>query len=556
MHIIGKGDAPSHACKPPQAVRATLDGMELEFYTTGRGIAFGFDAPQGDAESRHDPAVATLCASFFPPPAIGEGGDMRRPEWNGPEDDGALIDLMLRAKQSAASAFGGKHSVADLWHGRVFEKNNETDMALASHLAFWTGCDGDRMERLMRRSGLAREKWDTHKTYLRELTIKKACVSQNSVYTGAKTATPQLGGVGGLGGLQILSADEISPKPISWLWHGWLAEGKLHLLAGAPGCGKTTLSCALGATMTRGGNWPDGTTSPLGDVLLWSGEDGIEDTLIPRFIASGADRKRVHFIGGVDIGGVHHVFNPSIHLPYLVDALDRHPDIRLLIVDPIVSVVAGADSHNNSEVRNALKPLVDLAERRNIAIVGITHFSKGTQGRDPTERATGSIAFTALARVVMVAAEDKATEAFILARSKSNIGPNKGGFSYRLDYPELQAYPGVTGSRVIWGESLSGDARELLSATEGQADNATSHSEATEWLALQLADGPVPSATLKKEGARSGHSWRTLERAKEGLGVRARKNGPEKVWVWEIPSGLKEPHILPMPPALPPPPKR
>ena len=189
MHIIGRGEAPPHRTKPTKEAKAGLGQLELEFYTKGRGIAFGFDPWQGDANTTHDAAVAWLCSAYFPPPVAGEGSDVRRPEWRGPEDDDALIARFLRARQSAASAFGGRASLQDLWAGNAPE-GNESDMALASHLAFWTGCDGDRMERLMRRSGLARAKWDTHKTYLRELTIKNACASCTSVYVERQEDLP------------------------------------------------------------------------------------------------------------------------------------------------------------------------------------------------------------------------------------------------------------------------------------------------------------------------------------------------------------------------------
>jgi AAA domain len=110
---------------------------------------------------------------------------------------------------------------------------------------------------------------------------------------------------------------------------------------------------------------------------------------------------------------------------------------RLLIVDPIVSAVTG-DSHKGAEVRRALQPVVALAQCLGCAVLGITHFSTNTAGCDPTERITGSIAFAALARLVLVAAkvkvdEDDAQPRRVLVSAKSNIGPDDGGFSNSLD---------------------------------------------------------------------------------------------------------------------------
>ena len=105
--------------------------------------------------------------------------------------------------------------------------------------------------------------------------------------------------------VQVTCAIEIKPKPIGWLWNGWLARGKLEVLAGRAGTGKTTIAIALAATISIGGRFPDGTRSPVGNVLIWSGEDSAEDTLVPRLIAAGADLSKVHFIGDVKHGDEH-----------------------------------------------------------------------------------------------------------------------------------------------------------------------------------------------------------------------------------------------------------
>jgi hypothetical protein len=181
MHVIGSGPVPPHRTKPPKEIATALVPLELEFYNAGRGIAFGFHLAQaaGTADSVHD--CTTLIREYFPYTEKKAGTSLRRPEWRGPEDDDELIARFLGSRQSAASVFGGKVSLQQLWAGDA-DKTNDNDMSLAAHLAFWTGCDGDRIERLMRRSGMAREKWDSHRTYLRQLTIDGACASCERVY--------------------------------------------------------------------------------------------------------------------------------------------------------------------------------------------------------------------------------------------------------------------------------------------------------------------------------------------------------------------------------------
>lgn len=96
----------------------------------------------------------------------------------------------------------------------------------------------------------------------------------------------------------LVKGSDLRPQPVRWLWQYWLALGKLHILAGAPGQGKTTIALAMAATVTIGGHWPDGSRCAPGNVLIWSGEDDPEDTLLPRLLAAGADDERCHFIKG------------------------------------------------------------------------------------------------------------------------------------------------------------------------------------------------------------------------------------------------------------------
>ena len=273
----------------------------------------------------------------------------------------------------------------------------------------------------------------------------------------------------GESGVQLVRGDTVNPEAVDWLWHEWLAAGKLHLIGGQPGTGKTTIAMALAATITVGGRWPDGTQAEPGNIVIWSGEDDPADTLIPRLRKAGADMTRVYIVNGIVENGTHQAFDPALHVEALRKKLTDTPDVRMLVIDPIVSAVAG-DSHKNAEVRRALQPLVNFAQVSRCALIGVTHFTKGTAGRETIERITGSLAFGALARVVMVTAkrdssEDKPAQRF-LARAKSNIGPDGDGFAYEFDQGELPGFPGVMASSVRWGVPLLGSARQLLADAE------------------------------------------------------------------------------------------
>lgn len=341
-----------------------------------------------------------------------------------------------------------------------------------------------------------------------------------------------------LDAVSLLRGDAVQPEAIHWLWNGWLARGKLHIVAGAPGCGKSTLAIALAATLTIGGRWPDGSTCKPGNVIVWTGEDGIADTLLPRFMAMGGNQGRVWFVDGITDDEGKRPFDPAMDTGALLAAAQRVGDVGLLIVDPIVSAVAG-DSHKNTETRRSLQPLVDAGIALDAAVLGISHYTKGTQGRDPIERVTGSIAFGALPRIIFGAAkstDDDGPER-LFVRAKSNIGPDGGGFGYELQQSVLDGYPDIIASGVYWGDALEGTARDLLGVAEA-TDNAHSElDDATDWLKAVLAEGRVATTELQKLAKQAGHCWRTVERAKkQAKAVSDRAGfGRHATWYWKLP---------------------
>jgi putative DNA primase/helicase len=348
----------------------------------------------------------------------------------------------------------------------------------------------------------------------------------------------------------LVRATDITPQSIAWLWNEWLAAGKFHVLAGQPGTGKTTIALAMAAAVSSGGEWPDKSRVPLGNVVMWSGEDDAADTLVPRLRAMGARADRVHLVRNV--GREHRMrpFNPARDMPLLEIALQKMGGVRLLIVDPVVSAIEG-DSHKNAEVRRGLQPLVDLAQRLNCAVLGITHLSKGTAGREPIERVTGSIAFGAVPRVVLFAAIGEDGNR-LLVRAKSNIGPDAGGFEFRLESAQVPGYPDVHASTVVWGEEVSGSAHELLASVEpmpgaeheGDAGSTTMTAEAMELLRQALSSGPLESKVVKELARDAGISPKPLRDAREALGVEHFREGYGKdtKTFWQLPASLMPSH--------------
>ena len=198
-----------------------------------------------------------------------------------------------------------------------------------------------------------------------------------------------------------------------------------------------------------------------------------------------------------------------------------------------MSAVTG-DSHKNAEVRRALQPVVDLAVATGAAVLGITHFTKSSAGREPQERVNGSIAFAALPRIVLATVKPTDPDApRRLVRAKSNLGPDHGGFEYSLYQAPVPGHD-FGAQRVQWGQALEGSARELM-AVEETDDGADAADAAADFLRDMLADGPVATRELKAAAEAHGHAWATVRRAQDALGVVAAKAGFKDGWTWQLP---------------------
>ena len=339
--------------------------------------------------------------------------------------------------------------------------------------------------------------------------------------------------------VNLLCAANVKPEPIFWAWRDWLPLGKFTLLAGAGGTGKTTLSIALAAAITKGSRMPD--KSPCGEegnVLIWSGEDDPSDTLVPRFMAAGADLNKVHIINGAKNHHTNEIvsFDPAKDVPLLEKAIADIGGAVLLIIDPVIQAVTG-DSHKSNDVRRALQAIVDLSARNNLAVIGITHFSKGGSGKSPTERVIGSEAFTSLARMVLVTSKSEDGKR-VLARTKANIANDSGGFEYDIETLEIET--GIFTSRVVWGDHIEGSAREILSDVESHDTDTKEEDEYEKFLIDLLGKDAVLVDDIRKQCTGAGVSFYGVRRKSQAMGIQKKKL-PQfgGAWTWELPDDLK-----------------
>lgn len=348
--------------------------------------------------------------------------------------------------------------------------------------------------------------------------------------------------------VNAVSAASIKPVAIRWLWPGWLAKGKLHILAGAGGTGKTTLLINLIATITTGGRWPDGSRcSEPGNALIWSSEDDPADTLVPRLAAAGADLNRVHIIQGrINAQGEADPFDPANDIALLRATANEIGGVSLLMLDPIVSAVKG-DMHKANDVRRALQGVVDFAEQNLCAVVGISHFAKGGAGSSPADRVIGSQAFSALARTVLVAAKQEGSDMRVLARAKSNIGTDEGGVSYTIEPCDIGG--GIEATRVLWGDVVEGSAREILGDAEACDEERLDDSDnPAEALRRILSAGPLTGKEAKNLMVGNGYTQKQIRNARENLSVTTARAGfgADTTVTWSLPQATGDYAAFPL----------
>jgi hypothetical protein len=335
-----------------------------------------------------------------------------------------------------------------------------------------------------------------------------------------------------------LSARRVSTvdrEQLDWLWPGRIPLGKLTLLAGDPGLGKSLVTLDIAARVSTGRPWPDCPLmpQPVGEVLLFNSEDGLEDTTAPRLDKAGADDTKIIAVEGVEVfaGGdkpTRVYFSLEHHLPQLEEALAEWPDVRLIVIDPISAYCGQTDSHKNAEVRALLAPLADLAGRSHAAIVAVTHLNK-TGGPKAVYRAMGSLAFAAASRAVWAVVQnpdDRHRRLFLPA--KLNLAHDPLGLAYRVEDGRIAWEPDPVAMHAD-------DAFRAEAAGPIKADRPSQRDEAEGWLREFLAAGPRPSKEVSEYGQEAGFTLITLRRAFKAMGGKPTKGDFAGGWQWALP---------------------
>ena len=347
-------------------------------------------------------------------------------------------------------------------------------------------------------------------------------------------------------------ASEVTPERIEWVWPGRIARGKLILFAGDPGTGKSTLLYWIASTTSRGGHWPCGEGgSPRGSVIILSAEDGEGDTIVPRLMASEADRQRIHLVSAVRVpGGLgRQSFSLQSDIGLLERLIDELGDVVAVIIDPVSSYMGKIDSHKKSEVRGTLEPLGEMASRKRVAVICNTHVSKGGNSTKAMHKFIGSIGFVAIARAAFIVAEDPDDPSRrLLLEAKNNLARKQPGLAFMLEQREVAE--GIIGSSVIWDtEHVAKTADDVLGGNGG--GDRSAKDEAVEFLERMLEAGPVEVSEIERQARAAGllgegqriNQCKPLRSAKSELKIETHRVGfgPGATYRWTPPTDPSAP---------------
>lgn len=315
---------------------------------------------------------------------------------------------------------------------------------------------------------------------------------------------------------------DVAPEHVEWLWQARVPLGKVTVLDGDPGLGKSTVTLDLAARVSTGTPMPDEQErSDPAAVLMLSAEDGLADTIRPRLDAAGADVTRVHVLGEVVVDGAARL--PEI--PSDLSLIEREVQLlgaRLVVIDPLMAYLTDrVDSRSDHHIRRALSPVAALADATGAAVVVVRHLNKSGGGK-AIYRGGGSIGIVGAARSALLVAQDPDDEGRrIVAPMKSNLAAPPPALAFRLVPDEVHGC-----ARVKWDGRTDHNADQLL-ASPLDDEEKSAVDECAAMVRDLLITGPLPSKEVQRAARDADFSDSTLKRAKARLGVKGRQRAGE-----------------------------
>ena len=311
--------------------------------------------------------------------------------------------------------------------------------------------------------------------------------------------------------LKLINMQDIEVEAINWLWYPFIPYGKVTIIQGDPGEGKTTLVLQIIARLTKGESIINEDANPPINVIYQTAEDGLADTIKPRLLAANADCSKVLVIDDKDM--------PLTMRDARLEQAIIETSAKLVVLDPIQGFLgADVDMHRANEIRPIMKHIAELAEKYKCAIVLIGHMNKCSVGKS-AYRGLGSIDFQAAARSVLIVGRIKdEPETRVVCQTKSSLAPEAKAVAFRMR--------DENGFEWIGEYDVTAD--DLLSGT---AKGAKKHA-AIEFLENTHADGQTAQTELMELAKQKGISEKTLRNAKEELGVKSKRENNQ--WYWSL----------------------
>lgn len=348
--------------------------------------------------------------------------------------------------------------------------------------------------------------------------------------------------------IQSKYASEYSMRSVTWFWKGRFALGKIGIVAGHPDQGKGQFTCFMCSAATAFATLPCGEGKGIhGKVLLLTAEDGIEDTIIPRLVAAGADLTKVKIIGMVNHGEEkgEKMFSLKTDLDILKKEIIEVGNVVMVIIDPVSAYmgVGEMDSYRSTDVRGVLGPLKELAEELKVLVLGVMHFNKKVDVTNAMMRISDSLAYVAAARHTYIVADDPDNHRKLFVKAKNNLGPDLKALSYTITSTLVGTDPDngddIIAPYIVWGsEHVEVTANQAMQGSDSKKSNGKSSAaeEAKEFLRTKLRMGEMKAADLMDEAMDNGITKATLRRAKVELGVKSEKDrsGGKGGWVWSL----------------------
>jgi hypothetical protein len=331
----------------------------------------------------------------------------------------------------------------------------------------------------------------------------------------------------------VASMADVVPEQTRWLWDRRIPVGALSVTAGKPGIGKSQFAAWLSAQVTKGALPGDLYGTPR-NVLYVFVEDSLTKTIVPRLRAAGADMDRMLQITSRRDPGRNLV--PSLKTDLeTIERMITDNDVALVVFDPIVSAVQ-TDRNKSDEIRPLLQGLADVAERTNCAVHGLMHLRKQAAD-DMLTMIGGSGDWGAIIRAALGFMRDNESDDLhtVVSQIKNNLGPmNLESKTFTIEPAEVRGKIGpISTSRLVWGEDSAWSAEEIMQGRK--TDTAQSAAEScVEWLRDLLRHGPMEKSVVIAQGKSDGYAGRTIERAKQSLKIKNRKQGSHGPVFWEL----------------------